>query len=145
MPESQLTNVAHTIQLSVAPVFLLTAIGTILGVLNTRLTRIVDRSRVLADRMAPLPDPDRAPYRDEMQVLLRRRHFVNLALGSGVFAAILVCVLIAAAFVGSIVRVDFSRLVAVLFIGAMLGFVSALVLFLREVLLAVARLGLEQR
>jgi Protein of unknown function (DUF2721) len=145
MPESSIANVAHTIQLSVAPVFLLTAIGTILSVLNSRLIRIVDRGRVLMDRMAALPEADRGPCRDEMEVLARRRHAVNLAISSGVCSALCVCVLIAVAFVGSIVRADFSRLVAVLFIGAMLGFVSALLLFLREVLLAVSRLAIEAR
>ena len=143
MGETPLANVAHTIQLSVAPVFLLTAIGTILGVLNTRLTRIVDRSRVLSERMRPLEEAARAPYHAEIQVLLRRRHLVNMGITSGVCAALCVCVLIAAAFVGSIVRADFSRVVAVLFIAAMLAFVSALVCFLREVLRAVARLGIE--
>ncbi len=145
MTESALTNVAHTIQLSVAPVFLLTAIGTILGVLNNRLTRIVDRGRVLSDRMGPLPEEKRGPYRDEMRILLRRRHLVNLAITSGVSSAIFVCVLIACAFVGSIVRADFSRAVALLFIAAMIGFISALVCFLREVLLAVSRVGIELR
>ncbi len=143
MPDTPIADVAHTIQLAVAPVFLLTAIGTILGVLNTRLTRIVDRSRVLSDRMGPLAEAERLPYREEMGVLKERRHLVNLALTSGVCAAICVCVLIALAFVGSMVRFDFSRAVAVLFVAAMLAFVSTLVCFLREVLLAVARVGIE--
>lgn len=142
--DSAIAAVAHTIQLSVAPVFLLTAVGTFLGVLNTRLTRIVDRGRVLSDRMAPLPEPEREPFRDEMRILLRRRQYVNLALGSGVCAALSVCLLIALAFIGSIVRADFSRAVAVLFIFAMLSIVSALLCFLREVLLAVSRLPIEQ-
>ena len=139
-PDSAIATVAHTIQLSIAPVFLLTAIGTILGVLNTRLTRIVDRSRVLAERLIPLGDADRSVYEDEMQLLLRRRHYVNFALGSGVCAALSVCLLIALAFIGSIVRADFSRPVAMLFIFAMIAFVSALLCFLREVLLALSRL-----
>jgi hypothetical protein len=137
MDDTPLVTVAHTIQLSVAPVFLLTALGTFLGVLNARLTRIVDRGRVLTDRMAPLPEAARAAYRDEMHVLRRRRRSVNFAIGSGVCAAFFVCVLIAFAFVGSIVRMDVSRTVAVLFIAAMLGFVSALLFFLREIALAV--------
>ncbi len=145
MPETPIADVAHTIQLSVAPVFLLTAIGTILGVLNTRLTRIVDRGRVLAERMRPLAEAERAEYRAEMQTLMRRRHLVNLGITSGVCAAICVCVLIACAFVGSMVQVHVSRLVALLFIAAMAAFVSALVCFLREVLLALSRVGIEPR
>jgi hypothetical protein len=144
MNETAIATVAHTIQLSVAPVFLLTAIGTILGVLNTRLTRIVDRARVLAVRMAPPDQPDRHHYRQEMRILVRRRHYVNLALGSGVCAALSVCLLIALAFIGSIVHSDFSRPVAMLFIFAMMAFVSTLLCFLREVLLALSGMPISR-
>ena len=48
--DSPLSTVARVIQLSVAPVFLLTAVSTILGVLGTRLGRVVDRARGLVDR-----------------------------------------------------------------------------------------------
>ncbi len=145
MNPSHIIDVAHTIQLSIAPVFLLTAIGTILSVLSSRLARIVDRARVLLDRSAASPEPARARCREELAVLVRRRRFVNLAITSGVCAAIFVCVLIASAFVGSMVGADTSRLVAVLFVAAMLAFVSTLVLFLREVLLAVGSVRIDTR
>jgi Protein of unknown function (DUF2721) len=45
MPADHLQDITHTIQLAVAPVFLLTALGTTLGVLASRLGRIVDRAR----------------------------------------------------------------------------------------------------
>jgi len=43
--ESAISAVSHAIQLSVAPLFLLTAIGAMFAVLTTRLSRIVDRGR----------------------------------------------------------------------------------------------------
>lgn len=46
-PESGLTEIAHVIQLAVAPVFLLTGVAGILSVLTNRLARIIDRARVL--------------------------------------------------------------------------------------------------
>ncbi len=45
------TDITRIIQLAVAPVFLLTAIGTILSALNNRLGRIVDRRRVVQERV----------------------------------------------------------------------------------------------
>lgn len=46
MDESDtISAVAHVIQLSVAPVFLLAGIGSILNVLAHRLARVVDRAR----------------------------------------------------------------------------------------------------
>ncbi|MGH8764938.1 MAG: DUF2721 domain-containing protein, partial [Burkholderiales bacterium] len=42
------SDIAHVIQLAIAPVFLLTSVGTIISVLVGRLARAVDRRRVLA-------------------------------------------------------------------------------------------------
>ena len=103
-PESHFSDIARTIQLAVAPVFLLSALGTILGVLTTRLGRIVDRSRVLADRLGGLPEAAQGPIREEMELLAVRRRIVNLAITSGTVAALLVCLLIASAFVGFMLR-----------------------------------------
>lgn len=141
--EPHFTDIARVIQLAVAPVFLLTAIGTILSVLSGRLARIVDRVRVLIDRAAKLPKEERGWIEGEVATLLRRRHLVNLAITSGTTAALLVCFLIASAFVGYLVGADFSIFLAILFIAAMGAFVSALVLFLREILIAVASLRFE--
>jgi hypothetical protein len=131
-------DVSRTIQLSVAPVFLLTAVGTIIGVLSTRLGRIVDRARLQRDKLLAAAPEKAAAIRDELRVLARRRHHVNFAIGAGVTAAILVCVLIAVAFVGSLFGVHVASLLAVLFIAAMVAIVASLVSFLREVLMAVA-------
>jgi len=45
-----ISSIAQTIQLAIAPVFLLAGIGSILNVLAGRLARVVDRSRVLEER-----------------------------------------------------------------------------------------------
>ena len=143
MNQSTLTDVAHVIQLSVAPVFLLTSVGTILAVLSTRLGRIVDRARVLRDRLPKLPADETEALKGELHLLANRRHLVNLAITAGVCAALFVCMLIAVAFIGSVLGVNTSVAVATMFIAAMVAFVVALLLFLREVLLAVASVRIE--
>ena len=46
MPTEQSTEIiARAIQLSIAPVFLLTGIAGLLGVMATRLARVIDRAR----------------------------------------------------------------------------------------------------
>ena len=49
-PAAQISDIAHTIQLAVAPVFMLAGIGSFLNVLTGRLDRVVDRARFLAER-----------------------------------------------------------------------------------------------
>jgi uncharacterized protein DUF2721 len=131
------TDVAHVIQLAIAPVFLLTAVGTILSVLSTRLARVVDRGRILQDRMATCTPADQERAHRELRLLARRRRRVNLAITCGVSAAILVCLLIVVAFVGAFLQANASGVVAALFVLAMLALVGALVTFLSEVFLAV--------
>ncbi len=141
--DTHLQDITHTIQLAVAPVFLLTALGTTLSVLTTRLGRIVDRARRLEDRLAGEGDSDRAGLAKELKLLAFRARLIQRALTAGTLAMLLVCVLIAVAFVGYLYDADFGATVAVLFILAMGCFVAALLLFLREVFLALGTLRFE--
>jgi hypothetical protein len=139
--DQTITDISHVIQLSVAPVFLLTSIGTILGVMSARLARIVDRARALKERLDVLEPGGRTQaIHEEMLTLGRRRHLVNLGITFGTSAALLVCVSIATVFLGAVLKASVAVPVASLFILAMAAFVAALVCFLREVLLAVRSL-----
>ena len=51
----QISDIGHVIQLAIAPVFLLTGVCTMLMVLTNRLARIIDRIRVLEDRLEHRP------------------------------------------------------------------------------------------
>jgi hypothetical protein len=142
--ETPLTTVNHTIQLSIAPVFLLTALGTFLGVLSTRLGRIVDRARVLGEQRLPAAPPaTQAWIHQELSLLRRRRHLVNLAITADVTAALLVCAIISELFIGHMMHANVSGAAAVLFVAAMLAFTAALLLFLREIVLAVASVRID--
>lgn len=133
---SDITNVAHVIQLAVAPVFLLTGIGAILSVLINRLGRVVDRFRVLERLPADLPEATQAVARSEMNRLARRARMVHWAIGFCTSSALLVCIVIAILFVGAVTGVQTPALIATLFILAMLALVAGLLCFLREIALA---------
>jgi hypothetical protein len=143
--ESPIADVAHVIQLSVAPVFLLTGVGTILGVLSTRLGRIVDRTRALADRLPSLEGEPREVARQELELLFRRRRLVNMAITCGVGAALLIAAVISSAFLGFMLAWKVSTAIAVLFIAALLFVVAALLLYLREVAAAALSVGPTRR
>jgi len=123
--------IAHVIQLAVAPVFLLSGVGVTLTVLTNRLSRIVDRARVLEKH---------SEEHEDLKTLKRRAKLVNRALTLCVVCALLVCLVIVALFVSPMVRVDLSGVIAFLFIGAMAAYVAGLLTFLREIFLATASL-----
>lgn len=143
----QLADLAHTIQLAVAPVFLLTALATIIGVLTTRLARVVDRVRVLNARLEQDPNaasPHSIAPRHELALLAQRRRLVNRAITCATVAALLVCLVIASAFLGFMLNRNFSNAIAILFIAAMSMSIAALVLFLREIILTSATVQGDQ-
>ncbi len=72
MNPENVIDVTRLIQLAVAPVFLLTAVGTIIGVLSNRLGRAVDRSRTLEDRLRQLQPEGQRAVREELNLLSRR-------------------------------------------------------------------------
>ena len=143
--ESHITDITRVIQLAVAPVFLLTAIGTLIAVLNVRLGRNVDRRRLIEEELRETEenkqtDEQRVRQR-ELQLLARRIRLIYFAMLSAGLGALLVCLVVAGAFVGALVAVDISREVAVLFILAMFAVIGCLSMFLREVFLAVTAGG----
>ena len=136
--ETHLPEIASVIQLAVAPVFLLTAVGTIIAALNFRLGRAVDRRRSLERRLAKMSEDELGAARDEIATIARRIHYTYLSILCAVASALFVCLLIAGAFVGAFVRADLSYTVGTLFVLAMVALVACLLLFLREIFLAVS-------
>lgn len=135
--EPQIASITHAIQLAVAPVFLLTAVGTLIGVLTSRLGRAVDRRRLLEEHFSEYRPADAAIALEELHLLARRIRLVYIAISLAVLCALFVCFLIASTFVGAFVVTDLSRAVGVMFVLAMLALIGSLVVFLREIFLAV--------
>ena len=142
---SGITSVAHVIQLAVAPVFLLTGVGAILSVLVNRLGRVVDRFRALERKLPDATEPALAPAQMEMAILERRARMIHWAIGLCTGCALLVCIVIATLFVGSIAEAQMPVVIAVLFITAMLLLVAGLLCFLREIALATGSIHVEPR
>ena len=133
----QISDIAHVIQLAVAPVFMLTAVGTLIAALNIRLGRAVDRRRVLEERLGGLGDAEAMDAREELLQIARRVRTVYFAIVFAVLSGLFVCLLIAGAFIGAFVAMNLSRMIGALFVLAMLALIVCLLLFLREIFLAV--------
>jgi hypothetical protein len=106
-------------------------------VLSSRLGRVVDRSRALEERLRQLAPEGQKQVREELNVISRRVRLVYASMTLAVICALFVGLLIAVAFVDAFVALDMSKFIGLLFIGAMLAFILALMVFLREIFLAV--------
>src|SRR5262245_24131933 len=137
LDKPSIADITHVIQLAVAPVFLLTAVATLLNVLINRLGRAVDRRRVLEESFGALGAGDADMARVELRFLERRIRLVYAAISLAVVCALFVCLLIASAFLGAFIAVNLSRAIAAMFVLAMIALIGSLVVFLREIFLAV--------
>jgi hypothetical protein len=143
LAESTVASISHLIQLSVAPVFLLTGVGSILGVLAGRVSRIVDRARKLESDLPNTPAPRHAEIHVELRRLSQRAHLTYWAISLCTICALLVCAMIALLFIGDFIASSMAEFVGLLFITAMLSLICGLLCFLREVYMAIRYLRLE--
>ena len=133
----QISDIGHVIQLAIAPVFLLTGVCTMLMVLTNRLGRIIDRVRVLEDRLD-------VGYHDllmaELDVLYKRWHLINFAIALSTACGLLICIVIGMLFLGDTTNLPLDQYIAALFVSAMITLIGAFVYLLREIYVASATL-----
>jgi len=135
-----IADISQAIQLSIAPVFLLVGIAGFINAFVARLSRVVDRSRVLEEILNDADAEARETALKELCVLDRRARLVYVGITLGITTALLVCVLIVTVFLEAFLGVSHAILIGGLFIAAMLSLIGTLVAFLREVFLAVSSL-----
>jgi hypothetical protein len=143
---TDLSTVSHGIQLAVAPVFLLTAVAGMIGTVAGRLGRIIDRARLVEERIeaAPASDPMTVAYA-ELTGLRQRGRLANLCIALLTFCAILIGLTIMALFIGETTEMQIFRMATLCFLSGVVCFLLALLCFLTETLLATRILNFGKR
>jgi hypothetical protein len=135
--------VAQTIQLALAPVFVLVAIGNIMNILSTRLGRIVDRSRHLQQLHSVTEGPEHEVVR-EIRLVDRRIHLIGRAILLLVCSGLTIGLCVALLFVEELFRVNLQQVAAATFMVAIGLLMWALTMFLRETRQATSALRIPE-
>jgi hypothetical protein len=135
-PAEGIPVIAHAIQLAIAPVFLLTGIAALLGVMANRLARVIDRARFIEQTWKEMDEEGRIAAREEIGDLERRRHLASWSINFCTGAALLVCLVIVTLFVEEFFSRNLRWVAGALFVFAMFALIGGLFSFLREVYLA---------
>src|SRR4029453_19379542 len=99
--ETAIAAVGHAIQLSVAPVFLLSGIAGMLAVMTNRLSRIVDRAREVEARL-PASNPGELPLLNrELRTLSRRAKFIGVSITLCTITALFISAVVATLFIAA--------------------------------------------
>ena len=142
-----LSELIPLLQVAVGPVILISGVGLLLLSLTNRFGRAVDRSRQLSREMREAGEPDRRHLRDQVQVLYRRAHLIQMSIVLGatsvLFAALLIITLFFTALMQWESSISFGWVVSLLFIGCLLTLIGAIVIFIVEIHLSLKALKLE--
>lgn len=132
-----LSTVAATIQIAIAPVFLLAGIAGILNVLVGRMARVVDRARRIEELHPISTGPEHERHVWELRLIDRRLSIINMAIALCVASAVAICLVVALMFGAELAHLDIGGVVAVAFIASMLLLTAGLIAFMLEIRLSI--------
>lgn len=126
----QLSDIGEAIQLAIAPVLLLAGVGTMLIILTNRLGRLIDRTRLLEERLRAGPGQECLP---ELLSLHDRAYLINVGISAATACGLLVCLVVAMLFLEGTTNLPLNQYIALGFIGGMLALIVAFVYLMREI------------
>lgn len=128
------SSLSPLIQASLSPVFMLTAISATLAVIDTRQNRIVDRARLLEAQILARTDQG-ARTEAELKFYLRRSRHMGWAAVMCILSALSVAAAVVTLFIDAQTPFTLAILIEGTFTCAVLFFVLALMIYLRDVFL----------
>ncbi len=124
---TDLLTIERTLQLAIAPAFLLSGLFALLTLLTNRLQRIADVFEEMREK-GSLTERER-------RHMARRSRLIYVAITSAIVAAALLCLLVIAGFLEPLAGVTAGIHIAALLVGAMMLLTASISCFLAEVLL----------
>ena len=148
----QISDIGHVISLAIAPVFLLSGVGTMLVVMTNRLARIIDRARLLEERIEKIGESPGTNHSEakvaqaytELQELRKRGLLSNFCIALLTLCGLLIGLTIIVLFLGETTSFQGLRLAMVCFVSGVVSFLLALVCFLAETLIATRLLNFKR-
>nr|WP_137676629.1 DUF2721 domain-containing protein [Parerythrobacter lutipelagi] len=136
--------IAQTIQLALAPVFVLVAIGNILNILTSRLARVVDRSRELRRLHGETEDGEHDMVVVEIRIVARRISLIGRAMRLLVMSGLSIGLTVGLLFVEEMAGARLQQIAAGAFLVSVGLLMWALLLFLRETQVAAESLRIPE-
>ncbi len=131
--------ISHIIATSVAPVFLLAAVGAILNVYSQRLARVVDKYERINTRLDKLTldsQSKREILISRLELYAKRVKIISAAIIFCTLTGLLISLVIVLLFSSMLFEFHTDKVISALFIAAMFSLAFSLTLFLKEVLYA---------
>lgn len=138
-----LSSLLPIIQLAITPVILVSGMGALMIVLTNRMGRIVDRTRLLAEKIPAMEGDERRHLEDQLEIMWHRSLLIRRAVTMNGLSMLLSCLMIVALFCGAMLEWEMRGVVVTLFGGSLLMLIGSLVVFLRDIFYALRALRLQ--
>ena len=132
-------DIIPVLQLAIAPVILISGVGLVLLSMTNRYGRVIDRSRILSDKIGQVSGADSDRIRRQLKILVRRARLLRAAILMTTLSILLVAILIILLFATA-----GTFLIITIFCLCMFCLIGGLVTFLVDVNVSLAALNLEQ-
>ncbi|GEP09369.1 DUF2721 domain-containing protein [Methylobacterium gnaphalii] len=129
-------DIAHIIQVALAPAFLLTALATLLNVFSTRLARVADKVDLAANALRGAGPAEADRLGAELSYLRRRSFVLDIAVVLASAGGIMTGIAVLTLFVGVLRDATTTTVLFFCFGVALVCTVAAIAAFLVEILLA---------
>jgi len=138
-----LNDIIGTLQLSLAPVIMISGIGLIILSLTNRFGRIVDRTRQLSVEYRSSADTDQERILQELKILALRAKVIRASNILAVFSVLLVSFIIIGLFGSALYHFNVSYILIILFISSIISLILSLFLFIYDLDLSLKALWIE--
>lgn len=136
-------SVARILQFSISPVVLISSVGLMLLTLTNRFARTIDRSRALGSAIDAAAPEARAPYQEQLRIVLRRAHWLQNSIVLVVVSLILSCLMIFLMFLKILAGWPVGGAIIAAFGLNVLALIGALLYFVLDLRYAVSALEIE--
>ena len=139
----RLTDLVPILQMAIGPVILISGVGLLLLSMTNRLGRVIDRSRLLAEKLRHADESDRLRLSSQLEILSRRAKLVRLAIIFATTSVLLAAILIIVLFIAALIGLEIAGLVIITFAGCMGFLIASLAFFIADINLSLSALKLE--
>jgi hypothetical protein len=144
MPTTRLDELIPVLQVSVAPVILISGVGLLLLSWTNRFGRAADRARQLAREMRDTDEANRHRLAGQVDILYRRARLIQTAIIMGALSVLFATLLIITLFFTALLKVEVTVSVISLFFMCCLGsLIASLIAFIQDIHLSLKALKLE--
>jgi hypothetical protein len=143
MPTTRFNELVPVLQVSVAPVILISGVGLLLLSLTNRFGRAADRTRQLLREMRETGAADRLRLAHQVEVMYRRTRLIQFSIVMGALSALFAALLILTLFLTALMKWESSIAISLIFICCLVSLLVSLVIFIVDIHLSIKALKLE--